>query len=383
MRTFYKIIHTSSRASWGNREKRILSESLWMKENGHQIAVITPAGTPLFEKARQNGLMVYPISFKPLARIGEYGRLKEIFISEQPFVVNAHGRRDAKIALKAAQTAGVPLRIMSRHNGERIKHTWPNKKIYKTHCHYVFTTSKDSAGHLKQTFALSDMHVFSIPDGICPPAALPDRSDSRRMLARTLGLEPAPGLRFIGVFGKMDANTCEYLFNAAENLDQQFPNHYIVITDELYDQEKACLQKKEILNRIHVLPQTEENTTEHYPGLDCGIFFPTDMTFYQGVPVEITTAMAWGCPVISQDMPGFRDVVEDRKTGLLIDPDKPESLLDAISCTLNQPEETQARTQSARHLVEKHYSMDAMGRDVIRIYRLHQVKIERKFLGVS
>ena len=47
-----------------------------MKENGHQVAVVTPAGSPLFEKAKQNGVMVYPISFKPLARIGEYGTVK-------------------------------------------------------------------------------------------------------------------------------------------------------------------------------------------------------------------------------------------------------------------------------------------------------------------
>ena len=117
MKTFYKIIHTSSRILWGNREKRILCESLWMQGNGHQVAIVAPGDSPLFHKTKQNGLTVYPMSFKPLARIGEYGRLKQIFAAEQPFVVNAHGKDDAKLALKAAQTMGVPCRIMSRHNG--------------------------------------------------------------------------------------------------------------------------------------------------------------------------------------------------------------------------------------------------------------------------
>ena len=160
MKTFYKIIHTSSRILWGNREKRILLESLWMKKNGHQVAIVAPGDSPLFKKAKKNGLMVYPMSFKALAGIGEYARLKQIFAGEQPFVVNAHGKGDAKLALKAAQTTGVPCRIMSRHNGIRVKNTWPNKKIYKTRCHYVFTTSKDSTAHLKQTFSLSDHADF-------------------------------------------------------------------------------------------------------------------------------------------------------------------------------------------------------------------------------
>ena len=46
MKTFYKIIHTSSRILWGSREKRILCESLWMKENGHQVAIVAPGDSP-------------------------------------------------------------------------------------------------------------------------------------------------------------------------------------------------------------------------------------------------------------------------------------------------------------------------------------------------
>ena len=53
--------------------------------------------------------------------------------------------------------------------------------------------------------------------------------------------------------------------------------------------------------------------------------------------------------------------------------------LKKLAATLDHPEETQARVQAAQHLIKKHYTMDAMGRDVIRIYRLHQVKIERRF----
>ncbi len=99
-----------------------------MKTNGHQVAIITPGDSPLFKKAKQNELTVYPISFKSLAGLGEYGQLKQIFDREQPFVVNAHGKGDAKIALKAAQATGVPCRIMSRHNGKRIKCTWDQQK---------------------------------------------------------------------------------------------------------------------------------------------------------------------------------------------------------------------------------------------------------------
>ena len=146
-----------------------------------------PGSRRLITSLRSN-----PMSFNTLAGIGEYSRLKQIFAGEQPFVVNAHGKGDAKLALKAAQTTGVPCRIMSRHNGVQVKNTWPNKKIYKTRCHYVFTTSNDTTAHLKQTFSLSDMQIFSIPDGITVPDAAPNNTTKkaiRQKLANILGLK--------------------------------------------------------------------------------------------------------------------------------------------------------------------------------------------------
>ncbi len=378
MRSFYKIIHTSSRVLWGNREKRILYESLWMKGNGHQVAIVAPGQSPLFKKAKQNGLMVYPMSFKSLAGIGEYGRLKQIFVGEQPFVVNAHGIRDARIALKAAQTTGVPCRIMSRHNGERVKSTWPNKKIYKTRCHYVFTTSKDSTAHLKQTFSLSDIQIFSIPDGIAMAdvAVAPDRTDrtaARQKLANTLGLET--DARFIGVFGKIDPQSIPQLCKIVDQLSRRFPSHHPVIAG--IPENRDPIDEK-ANPRGHILPQTAENTVGLYQALDCCIYFPNTQNFYQGVPLEMIRAMACFCPVIGPDTPGIRDILIDNKTGRVFDPDQPGSLPEIIRWALNTPKAVQTLTQAAKVLVEKHYTMDAMGRDILRIYRLHQVKIDRQ-----
>ena len=225
------------------------------------------------------------------------GRLKEIFISEQPFVVNAHGKRDAKLALKAAQTTEVPLRIMSRHDGERVKHTWPNKKLYKTRCHYVFTTSKDSADHLKQTFALSDMHIFSIPDGIELPTELPDKTACKKQLARKLGREFPPNTRFIGVFGEIDTHAMASLLKTAQNINGRFSDHHLVTTAASWSPQKTNESEQDALsNRIHVLPSTADALTGLCPGFDCAVFFCENQTFYQGVPGELTRGHGPGMP---------------------------------------------------------------------------------------
>nr|WP_319395067.1 glycosyltransferase family 4 protein [uncultured Desulfobacter sp.] len=382
MNNFYKIIHTSSRPLWGNREQRILCESLWMEKNGHQVVIIAPGDSPLFKKAKKTGLMVYPISFKALAGIGEYGRLKQIFTGEQPFVVNAHGKGDAKLALKAAQATGVPCRIMSRHNGRRVKNTWSNKKIYKTRSHYVFTTSKESKSHLRQTFALSDLQIFSFPDGIIMPDTdiyidRAKRSAGRQMLADTLGLEP--DTRFIGVFGTINAQNKQLLRTTVAQLDGHFPSHHLVMFDAPSPQDTL---DETLSSRVHMLQVTEE-TKASYQALDCCIYLPDYHNFYQGVPFEVTMAMACFCPVIGPDAPGIKEILIDNKTGKIFNPKQPESLQKIINWILNTPPDLLTLIRTARTRVEKHHTMDAVGRDILRIYRLRQIKLDRRFQMTS
>ncbi|MCP4720632.1 MAG: glycosyltransferase family 4 protein, partial [Desulfobacteraceae bacterium] len=58
------------------------------------------------------------------------------------------------------------------------------------------------------------------------------------------------------------------------------------------------------------------------------------------------------------------------------DPQNPEELSDMILKTLTREAATMERVHGARERVKKHNTIDAMGRDIIRIYRLHQVKLD-------
>ncbi|MCG8553373.1 MAG: glycosyltransferase family 4 protein [Desulfobacterales bacterium] len=268
---------------------------------------------------------------------------------------------------------------MSRHNGKRVKNTWANKKIYKSRCHYIFTTSKDSKNHLKQTFALSDMQIFSIPDGTIMPDTdvFPNntaQTAARQKLAKALGL--GTDARFIGVFDKTAPQSKQQLCTVSEQLRRQFPSHYLVVAGIHKDRNTMC---EPLTPRVHLLPQRQEKNA-FYQALDCCVYFPDSRNFYQGVPLEVTRAMACFCPVIGPDAPGIRDILIDQKTGGVFDPKQPESLSRRIQWTLTTPRVIRTQTQEARAMVEQHYTMDAMGRDIMRIYRLRQIKVDRSKL---
>lgn len=74
---------------------------------------------------------------------------------------------------------------------------------------------------------------------------------------------------------------------------------------------------------------------------------------------------------------GIRDIIEHEKTGLLFHPDNADDLAEKILETLQNQEITHTRAKTACDRVKKFHTIDAMCRDIIRIYRLHQVKLER------
>ena len=382
MRAIYKILHTTCHTGWGGLEKRIFNESAWMRDNGHTVVIVAPKNTPLFLNAKSAGFKVYGVNFKPFGLLGDYGFLKRIFKNEKPDVVNTHGNTDAKIALYAAKKKQVPLRILSRHISAHVSNSWYNRLLYKRFCHYVFTTADYTTRHLQQVFKLSDMQIFSMPSGIRIPDDMPDKDRSRRSLAASLRLPEAT--RFIGFVGRVSEDKgVASILKAFQPLSHQFPDTHVVIVGDGTDQYikflKDLAKNLKLDNRIH-FTGFQKNTWPFYRALDCKILPSKDVNGipFEGIPQSLLEAMAAECPVVGSKSGGITDIIDHKKTGLLFDPENIQELTDRISETLHREESAGQRLERARDHVLKNHTIDAMGRNIIRIYRLHQVRQERQ-----
>ena len=74
-----------------------------------------------------------------------------------------------------------------------------------------------------------------------------------------------------------------------------------------------------------------------------------------GLPVVLIEAMASGLPVVSGDLPAIRELVEHDQNGLLVPPDDPVSLAEALSRLDSELCETLGR--AARRTVERGFSL--------------------------
>jgi glycosyltransferase involved in cell wall biosynthesis len=383
MRSIYKIIHTTCHTGWGGLERRIFNESVWMRKNGHTVVLVAPKDTPLSLRAKKEGFHVYPVNFKRLSMLNDFQFLKQIFKNERPDVVNTHGNKDTKIALLAAQKAGVPLRILSRHISAHVRNSWYNRLLYKHLCHYIFTTADYTTCHLKKVFKLNEMQAFSIPSGIEIPDVLPDKENARAALAEQLDL-PSDA-RFIGFVGRVSKDKgVSSLIEAFKIISPRLKDMHVIIVGEGTDAYTAYLQQLaldlKIDHKIHFFG-FHSDVWPFYRALDCKILPSKDVRGipFEGIPQSILEAMAAECPVVGSKSGGICDIIVHEKTGLLSDPKDSTDLAEKILQTLQNKTATEQRIQAAKLHVEEKHTIDAMGRNIIRIYRLHQVKLDRKF----
>lgn len=382
MISLYKILHTTCHTQWGGLEKRIFNESVWMEEKGHKIIIVAPEDTPLFLKAKEHGFNVYGIEFKRLSMIKDYKALKRIFYNEKPDIINTHGNKDSKLALLAAKKARVPLRILSRHISAHVRNSWYNRMVYKTLCHYIFTTADYTTKYLQKVFKLNCMRIFSMPSGIVKPDHLLEKTKARKALAHELGLDPET--KFIGFVGRVskDKGVCT-LLEAFQKIKSKLLDYHLAIvgegTDEYINSLKNLAQNLQIETRVH-FTGFKEDVWPCYRAFDCKVLPSIDINGipFEGIPQALLEAMICDCPVIGSKSGGIVDIIDHEKTGLLFNTNDPSDLADKILQTLQYEDATKERIETACNHVKKYHTIDAMGRNIIRIYRLHQVKLDRR-----
>jgi glycosyltransferase involved in cell wall biosynthesis len=88
----------------------------------------------------------------------------------------------------------------------------------------------------------------------------------------------------------------------------------------------------------------------------------------EGLPLSLLEAAACGRPLVATDVPGCREVARDGVNALLVPPDDPEALADAIA-RLAHDGNLRARFGAAgRALVEDEFSSERIGREIVALY---------------
>jgi glycosyltransferase involved in cell wall biosynthesis len=86
-------------------------------------------------------------------------------------------------------------------------------------------------------------------------------------------------------------------------------------------------------------------------------------------PGAVLEAQAMGKPIIATRVGGLPEIVQDRETGLLVDPGDAKGLAEAILWVLDHPREAREMGWRGREHVVKHWSLEATVDRTDKVYR--------------
>lgn len=81
-------------------------------------------------------------------------------------------------------------------------------------------------------------------------------------------------------------------------------------------------------------------------------------SFVEGIPVSAMEAMAIGVPVIATNIAGTSELIEDRKTGLLVRPSDPDAIADAVVMMIEDHDFRLQATALARKVIEEEFDVE-------------------------
>jgi len=89
----------------------------------------------------------------------------------------------------------------------------------------------------------------------------------------------------------------------------------------------------------------------------------------EGLPLSLLEAAACGRPLVATDVPGCREIARQDVNALLVPLEDAEALADAIDRLALNPQLRLKFGKASRELVERTFSSERIGRDVVALYR--------------
>lgn len=346
-------------SSWGGLEMNVFRLALWMKNRDWHIVLYVYPNSPLYEKCLADGLYVVPLKsnskFKDLFLIGQLVRSVK---KEKINHLILHYNRNFLLAVLSKIFSGDIFKLIYQQHmqlGISKKdrfHSW----LFK-HTDFWITPLPSLAKGVIEKTTVNSEKIKVIPQGI-ELDRFTDNISAKNKAREKLKL-PENSI-IVGVIGRLDPKKGQHVLIEATNIlhESGYKIHCLIVgnpsinEDTGYDKKLYNLMRQyNLTDFVHFKNHIDEPEYA-YSCLD--IFVLT--TFKETYGMVTIEAMASKLPVIATNRGGTVDIIEHKKTGILIEPDNPQELADSILQLINDKERANKIASNARNVAIDKYS---------------------------
>lgn len=313
-----KILHIDTEKTWRGGEQQVLYLLKGLREKGHDSTVICQPDSALSERARAEDICVEELSMMggvdPFAAFSIAGIMKQSFDIVHMHTSNAH-----TLGYGASFISKGPKLVASRRVSFPIKGLIGRLKY--SGVDKVIAVSEEIRQGLISS-GLDESKVVAVHSSI----------DLGRFDVR----ESEPNMPTVGIFAHLARHKGHsYFFDAAESVLESMPDVNFMVVGEGEEREtlEEQVNKLGISSRVKFLGFSRD-----VPNLlkKCTITVLSSISG-EGSPGVIKESMAAAVPVVTTDVGGSAEVVENGVSGIVVPPHNSKSIAEAILRLLKDP----------------------------------------------
>jgi len=343
---------------WRGGQNQALLLLKGLRARGHEPELLAVTGSALEERASSTGALVHSVDrfLKPAQAALE---IRHLLASRRFHLVHANEPHALTAAWLARAHRRVPL-IVSRRVGYPLSQSWLARRRYHVATKIV-AISQWSAKQAADSGAPS-AKLLVVHEGVELPQV--PTSETRRAARTRWNIpENAPLLGCVGVLSPDKGQ--EWLIRALALLRREFPNCKLLLAGDGPSRAKL----EEITAELHVTDAVlfagfVNNVESVYSALDIFLL----PSFFEALSNALMSAMAYGLPSIAFNWGGPAEIIENAKSGLLVEPANENVLCDAIAKILRDLTFAHNLGEGARNRIQQHFSADSMVQGMLRVY---------------
>lgn len=385
-----KILYCITKSNWGGAQKYVYDLATNLSRDKYEIAVVLGGNGKLKEKLETAGIRT--ISVKSLERdigikkdISSFFELLKIFGTEKPDIIHLNSSKMGGIGGLAGRIARIKKIIFTAHGWAYNEERSFLQKFAITILHFITVALSHMAiavsEKAKEQFkscGLLKKKLTVIHNGIGEIDFM-DREKAREELTikflpqndkvkEKINKNPI----WIGTISELHKNkglvyAIQAIANIIKDSDEiyKFKNMIFIIIGEGEERKnlEELIKENRLEDFVFLVGNLEEGSS-YLKAFD--IFTLTSIT--EALPYVVLEAGKAEVPIIASNVGGISEIVDDMKSGVLIQPRKSREIKDAIEYLINHPDKKEVLASLLKEKIDRDFSINKMIPETVKIY---------------
>jgi sugar transferase (PEP-CTERM/EpsH1 system associated) len=360
-----KIAHVSASLHYGGKENGVVNLVNRLDSEIFENYIFTYVrGGALAQRVDPRRCRVVELGDKLGGDYRLYFKLAREFRRYRIHIAHTHSWATVMEGIIGARMARVPFIIHGEHGTMKTDtrlHIQIQRRLWRS-ANQVLSVSEVLRKNLHKKFGFPQERIRVVANGV--DLARFDFSRNGADYKARLGL-PANALAFGAIGRVVPVKAYPIFLRAGKLVLEEIPNAHLVLVGDgpLLDELVQWARDNNMMDRAHFLGGRKD-VPEILRGLDVYVLSSES----EGMSNTILEAMASGRPVIATAVGGNPELVIDGETGLLVPPNDPNTMANAIMKLLREPERRLQMGRLGRQRVEEKFSLEVMVRNYARVY---------------